>query len=440
MKRSLLTLALFSTSLSLAAAPVFLPSGENLTYGETGNHQSLLGYTNNPAVGATSLGLMGWNFGMAAPISSIGIGLEVGPVDSMAQEIDALSAKLQEFDSKDPTISDVNDIKGRFDSFLEDAGANGYLGLNVGFHVPFLPIVWSSAEVLGGSLVFDSNVGVQAKLAILDSPIEYNPLAQGTNQLQTNSAAYIKLGAVSETSLGYSRPVFEHSQGQLYAGLRAKYYMVGLTKTLVGISQMDSADAAINDKVKEVEEDFQPENAVGVDFGLMWVANNYRVGATFKNVNSPSFNYDTVGVDCEAKTGAAQDSCYIAKSYADEIDTEETYVMDAQVSVEAAYFNSSRDLVLNFAADTSPVHDPVANEVQWMTVSAAYATSNWILPGVRVGYRKNLAGSALSAATVGFTLFKTLHLDAAYGLETIDVDGEPQPRLAQVNLGLDLLF
>ena len=96
--------------------------------------------------------------------------------------------------------------------------------------------------------------------------------------------------------------------------------------------------------------------------------------------------------------------------------------------------------MLNFAADTSPVHDPVANQLQWMTVSAAYATNNWIIPGVRVGYRKNLAGSQLSAATVGFTLFKTLHLDAAYGLETIDVDGQPQPRMAQLNLGLDLLF
>ena len=439
MKRSLLTLALLSTSLTTVAAPVFMPSGENLTYGEAGNHQSLLAYTNNPAVGATSLGMTSWNFGMAAPISSIGIGLEVGPVDSMSQEIDALSDVLNDFDPETSGIDEVNDIKARFDSFLVDAGANGYLGLNVGFHVPFLPLVWSSTETLGGSLVFDSNVGVQAKLSILDSPIEYNPLDE-SDPLQTNSAAYIKLGAVTETSLGYSRPVFEHSNGQLYAGLRAKYYMVGLTKTLVGISQMDSADAAINDKVKEVEDDFQPDTAFGVDLGLMWVAPHYRVGATFKNINSPSFNYDTVGVDCESKTGAAQDSCFIAKSYAEEIDTEEAYVMDAQVSVEAAYYNSNRDLVLNFAADTSPVHDPVANEVQWMTVSAAYATSNWIVPGVRVGYRKNLAGSELSAATVGFTLFKMLHLDAAYGLESIDVDGSPQPRLAQVNLGLDLLF
>ncbi|MDH3326928.1 MAG: conjugal transfer protein TraF [Gammaproteobacteria bacterium] len=440
MKRSLLTLALLGISLSAAAGPVFLPSGENLTYGEAGNHQSLLAYTNNPAVGASSLGMSSWNFGMALPISSFGVGLEVGPVDDMAKDIDALSAELQKFETADPTIDDINGIKTKFDSFLENAGASGYLGLNVGFHVPFFPIVWSSADVLGGSVVFDSNMGIQAKLAILDSPIEYNPLAQGANQLQTNSAAYIKLGAVSESSFGYSRPVFEYGNGNLYAGLRAKYYMVGLTKALVGLSQMDGADAAINDKVSEVQDDFQPETGVGIDLGLMWVAPNYRVGATFKNVNSPSFNYDTIGVDCETKTGPSQDSCYIAKSYANEIDTQETYVMDAQVSVEAAYFNSSRNLVLNFAADTSPVHDTVANEVQWMTVSAAYATSNLIIPGVRVGYRKNLAGSALSAATAGFTLFKMLHLDLAYGLESIDVDGAPQPRLAQVNLGLDLLF
>jgi len=439
MKRSLFTLALFGTSLSLAAAPVFMPSGENLTYGESGNHQSLQSYTNNPAVGASSLGMTSWNFGMGAPVSSVGVGYEVGPVDSMAQEIDDLSKRLNEFDPATSGIDEVNTIKADFDSFLEKAGENGYLGLNVGMSVPFMPIVWSSSEVLGGSLVFDSNVGVQAKLSILDSPIVYNPDDE-TDPLQTNTAAYIKLGAVTETSLGYSRPVFEHSKGHLYAGLRAKYYMVGLTKTLVGISQMESANAAINNKVKDVQNNFKPETAVGVDLGLMWVAPNYRLGATAKNINSPSFAYDAVGVDCESKTGVEADSCYIAKSYANEIDTEEKYVMDAQVTIEAALYNTSRDMVLNFVADTSPVHDPVANDVQWMSVSAAYATSSWIIPGVRVGYRKNLAGSQLSAATAGLTLFKIVHLDVAYGLETIDVDGSPQPRMAQANVGLNVLF
>jgi len=440
MKRSLLTLAILGTSLSIHAAPVFLPAGESLTYGDNGNHQSLSAYTSNPAVGASSLGMSSWNFGMGAPISSIGIGAEVGPVDNMADQLDSLQVQLDGFETAANPIEAANDIKTEFDAFLLDAGEKGYLGVSVGLSVPFMPLVWSSAETLGGSLVFDSNIGVQAKLSILDSPIEFNALAEGADQLQTNSAAYIKLGAVSETSLGYSRPVFEYGDGQLYAGLRAKYYQVGLTKTLVGVSQLEGADAAINDKVEEVQDDFQPDTGVGVDLGLMWVTPKYRVGATFKNVNSPSFDYDPVGLDCESKTGPSQDSCYIAKSYADEIDTEESYVMDAQVSVEGALYNSSRDLVLNVAADTSPVHDPVANEIQWFTASAAYATSNWIIPGVRVGYRKNLAGSALSAATAGLTLFKTLHLDVAYGLETIDVDGEAQPRLTQLNLGLDLLF
>ncbi len=442
MKRSLLTLALLAgTSFSLSAAPVFMPAGESLTYGDTGNHQSLQGYTNNPATGATSLGMTSWNFGMGI-ISSVGVGFEVGPVDSMSQQIDDLNTAMTDFTSSEsPSIDQVNNIKSQFDGFLIEAGDKGYIGLNVALQVPFLPIVWSSAETLGGSLVFDSNVGVQAKLSILDSPIVFNPLgATPEEQLQTNTAAYIKLGAISETSLGYSRPVFEHSSGQLYAGLRAKYYQVGLTKTLVGISQMESAETAINDKVQDVQNNFQPDTGVGVDLGVMWVAPSYRVGATFKNVNSPSFNYDTVGVDCAAKTGAAADSCYIAKAYANEIDTEEKYVMDAQVTVEGALYNSTRNMVLNFSADTSPVHDPVANDLQWMSVSAAYASNSWIIPGVRVGYRKNMAGSQLSAATVGLTLFNTLHLDAAYGLETIDVNGTPQPRMAQVNLGLDLLF
>jgi len=438
MKRSLLTLCLLSACVTAQAGAVFHPSGENLTYGEVANHQSLMAYTNNPATGASSLDNMDWNIGFGI-VSSFGIGYEVGAVDNLTDNIDGLSDRLNAFtDDNPPSIDDVNSIKADFDDFLLDAGENGYFQINTAVHVPLFPLVWSSRETLGGSLVFDANLAAQAQLRVLDRPIEYNPLEQGSNQLQTNSAVYLKVGAVAEGSLGYSRPLFEFDSGTLYAGLKAKYYQVGLRKTLIGLSQMEDSEQAVED---EVDKDSETQNAVGVDLGLLWVSQNYRLGATFKNVNSPSFDYDVIGNDCEnIAPGPSQDSCFIARSFADEIDMEESYVMDAQVSVEASLYSDSKNWVLSFAADTSPVNDPVGNQIQWMTASAAYATPSFIIPGIRVGYRKNMAGSELSAVTAGFTLFKFLHIDAAYGLESIVIDEEEAPRMLQANVGIDLLF
>lgn len=438
MKRSLLTLCLFSASVAAQAGAAFHPSGENLTYGEVGNHQSLTAYGNNPATGAASLSSMDWNFGFGI-VSSFGVGYEVGAVDNLTDRIDELSNRLNAFtDDNPPSIDDVNGIKADFDDFLIDAGENGYFQFNTAIHVPLFPLVWSSRDTLGGSLVLDANAAVQAQLRVLDRPIEYNPLEQGSKQLQTNSAVYLKLGAVAEGSLGYSRPLFEFDNGTLYGGLRAKYYQVGLRKTLIGLEQMDDSEQAVED---EADKDVTAKTGVGVDLGLMWVAQNYRLGATFKNVNSPSFEYDMIGNDCENMAeGPSKDSCFIARSFADEIDLEETYVMDAQVSVEASLYSDSKNWVLSVAADTSPVNDPVGNQIQWLTASAAYATPSFIIPGIRVGYRKNMAGSQLSAVTAGFTLFKFLHVDAAYGLESIVIDEEEAPRMLQANIGIDLLF
>jgi len=437
MKRLLLTLGIFAASFSIYADSAFHPSAENLTYGAVSNHQSSISYTNNPAMGSSSLDTSDWYFGFGL-VTSVGFGAEVGPVDNFTEQIDSLVSTLDTFEGD--SIDAVEEIKNQFDSFLINAGDNGSAQVNLAIH-PLFPLIWSSRGTLSGSMVLDANVAALAQLRVLDRPIEYNPLEQGTNILQTNTAAYIKVGAVAEGSLAYSRPVLELNEGTLHAGLRGKYYQVGLSKTLIGISTMqDGADTVLEDELNDAK-DTSLQSGFGVDLGVLWTTRNYRLGAWVKNANSPSFNYDGIGTNCESiEPGASQDSCFIAKSFADEIDLEESYVMDAQISVEGAVYNNSRNFVASFSADSSPVNDPVGNQIQWVTVSAGYATSSWIIPGIRVGYRKNLAGSELSAVSAGFTLFKSVHVDALYGLESIDVDGTSAPRMAQLNVGVNLLF
>ena len=115
--------------------------------------------------------------------------------------------------------------------------------------------------------------------------------------------------------------------------------------------------------------------------------------------------------------------------------------MKPQLEMEGAFYSESQNWVLNAALDGNKVQDPVGRDFQWATLSAAYATNSWWIPGVRVGYRTNLAGSKLNYVTGGLTMFKALSLDIAYGLKSItDNSGKSIPRSAMINLGLQMTF
>ena len=80
----------------------------------------------------------------------------------------------------------------------------------------------------------------------------------------------------------------------------------------------------------------------------------------------------------------------------------------------------------------------IGDEYQWASVSAAYVSSSWI--GARVGLSKNQAGSELTIANAGLSLFGGMNLDVRYSLDTIDADGSSIPRAFGVNLGFENSF
>lgn len=432
--RILITVAALAVSASALAAPIQHPSGSNLTYGSASNTQLLSTYTNNPAAPAMVLNWSDWNIKLGV-ISSIGVGVEVGNVDNMIDEIDALSTELENQNNMD--VQQAEDLKQRFDDFLLDAGENGYANASLHLQIPLMPLVLSSRNFLGGTLVLDMNSGVLVGLSVLDSPLSYNPLAPADARLETNTALYLKAAQVTEMSVGYSRPVITLNNGTVTFGVRLHYYKAGLRKTLVGVAVADDIDTLIEE---EQDKDLEYQNAVGGDLGLLWQTGNYRVGAMVKNINSPSIEYDAIGQNCAQLSGASQDSCYIAQSYSNEIDLNETWVMNPQGNIEAAYFSNSRNWNVNMTMDTNSVNDAIGNQYQWAVFSAGYASDSWLIPGIRLGYRKNMAGSELSYAQLGLTLFKGLNVDAASSIETIEVDGKSRPRSFYLNVGLELLF
>ncbi len=150
------------------------------------------------------------------------------------------------------------------------------------------------------------------------------------------------------------------------------------------------------------------------------------------NLNKPSFKYSKVDLTGLGYTNAA---------IINQLSATTTYEMKPQLQMEGAVFSESQNFVINGTLDANAVPDAVGRDFQWMTLSAAYATNSWWIPGARVGYRSNRAGSKLSYLTGGLTLFKALSLDAAVSTDKVkDKNGKSAPRSAMLNLNLQMTF
>ncbi len=431
MKRLSLAMALI-IPFAAHAQPVFHPSGSNLTNGMSSNSPSVISITNNPAAAASTLNREANSTTTAIGIiSSIGFSTEIGQIDNFSQQVDDLTTQL---DRTGLTLAEGNQIISDFNSFLTLAENEGYLIINAAAHVPIMPLMINS-ETLGGAITFDINVAAQAYLGVLSAPLTYNA---STQEMETDSAFYVKGAAILEASVGYSRRVWNNPHGNLFAGVTGKYYQVGLSKSVIPL--IDDTNNDVGDTLSdEFDQNQNTSTGIGIDLGMLWVANNYSVGATLANANSPRFDYGEIGNDCGLLTGSAQNYCNAAVTHSSKIDLTETYTMDAQLRFEAAIHSQNKHWQLHTSYDSNAVYGPVGNEMQWLTLAVGYAPDNWI-PGVRVGYRKNMAGSELSMATFGLTLIKGLNLDMAYGLETVEEDGEKYPRTVALNLGLEMRF
>lgn len=405
------------------------PPGSTLTLGNVSHNQSLLASVQNPAAGAAALEKKGgqYRFGI---LSSIGFGYEFGDVDNLLDELDDLSDLLDDAS----TLQDVEDIKERFDDILVDMGRDGYLKVQGGIHVPLMPIVMTHS-LWQGSITFDASYQGQARLGVLDDPIAWDEVR---GEAVTNTSLYLKGAVVRQISLGYSRQVWENHFGTLYAGARLKHYEGDFSKNVIAL--MDADDDVADVFEDEFDANQRTSSALGVDAGVLWVAHLYRLGATVNNLNSPSLSYPSIGTGCDSLSGSAQDNCNTAAYFSNRINLREKYEMEPQLQVEGTLYHPNRQWVVSASLDANPVYDAVGDEVQWFTLSTAYLSESWVIPGYRFGYRKNLTGSELSYVTTGFTLFRTFNLDIAYGLDRIEVDDDEYPRSIMVNLGFDLTF
>ncbi len=455
MKHTFKLAALSMLCANAFATPIYHPAGPNLTYGAVSNNQSIISNVTNPAAGAAVFTKEDsqYRFGI---LSSIGFGYEFGQVDNLYDQIDKTEAQLnkaQQIPAASLFNSDPNIFRQNVANYINQNGistindamnlfqADGYATVFSSFHVPLTPFVISH-KGLGGSFVFDANVSAIANLNFISDPVaditptqvggimNYNSASQTVTYnldgvLQSDSTLLIKAAAVAELGLGYSRPVFKTDAGELMAGFRAKYYKVGLARSAQRLLATDGGA----ENTFDASQDYVYRSGFGLDTGALWISNHYRLGAWIDNINKPSFKFNDVNL-----TGYT-DAAVIAQ-----LSQGATYEMGSQLHLEGALYTESQNWVVNVGLDANAIKDPVGSEYQWATLSAGYATDSWWIPGFRTGYRTNMAGTKLSYLSAGLTLFKSVTLDVAYGLDSIEIDGQKGPRSAMFNLGLELSF
>jgi hypothetical protein len=411
------------------AAPGFLDAGPNLSDNGASGAWTSLYATRNPA-GAEFAIAPDSTFRMGI-LSSFGVGMEVGPVDNFADEIDDL---IDELDRDDISLSEGNALVERFNGILDPLSRDGYVKVQAGVQVPLFPMLYRSDF---GVFTADANVSAQARLGFLDSPLTYNAVSE---EVETASAAYVKAGQIDEIAIGFSRPVWKPSAGQLIVGGNVRYLQATLSKQVVALDAVED-----DEDVEDILEDSYDANErkssnVTLDVGAIFDFSNYRVGMTLANLTEPEFEYGAIGTNCGALSGSAQYNCYTAAFYGDRIALNETWTLERLATLEGAMFFASGAGSLAASVDLNDVHDPVGDLNQNMKVALGYKTqTNW-LPDLRLGYRKNLAGTELSSASVGFTFFGAVHFDVACGLESTDIDGSSVPRTLAFNLGFEMSY
>jgi len=369
----------------------------------------------------------------------------------MSKQVNAAANQL--------VASMINDIDTTIAPVVDSLNEDGYLKMGGAAYVPLTPFVVSH-KALNGSLEVHASVSIQGRADYTSSYIEPSadvsvtvaPSGTGTGitdpnywqasnvspsfDIATDAAAVVKTAAIQEFGVGYSRSVLYREDGTLYAGGRLNLYRVGLAKSYTGLANSDNVDQVVQD---QLDASLDMSSGFGVDVGTMWVAKNYRLGATINNLNAPSFDYKNV-TDCSAFSNyvdANDPLNNVTSATLASCGTGESYTMDRQLKLEGVTSVWDDKLTLGMGYDVNAVADPFGQDYKWLTLSAGANLGNWA--GIRGGYRANKASGGLTYYTAGLTLF-TVNLDLGWSKEKIKYDGDSMPRSAYAGLSWALNF
>ncbi len=439
MKKTVMAIAFLGMG-SAHAGTAGVNTGSSMTMGPSSTIYSIQSAGNNPAMNSLLVPSSdSWRFSY---FPDFGISTEFGEVDNFTDDLDDL---IDIIDDPASTNDSPSEVLNRFNTTLEAMGESGYLKSTVGFGLPLPRLVYQSRK-FGGSFGVSASVQGQAGLRILDSSLSFD---EQNGTFSTASSLYLKSGIEKSVSLSYSQPLLERTNfrytrnNRLYGGVSARLISLALSKQVTPLQQLDGRDVS-NLLQDEYDNNLNETVGIGLSVGVVWDAVRYRVGLTLDNINSPSFDYGIIGTNCEARqeNTAARTNCEVAAQFIQQdgaITARETHTMHARARVDGLYHINDR-WIASGSIDLARYNDFVSFENQWLNVATSYEFRNNIVPSVRAGYQKNLAGEKLGSLTFGMNFLKYFSLDVEYGLDSTTVNGSSIPRRFGFAFGVEERF
>ncbi|MCG5528890.1 MULTISPECIES: conjugal transfer protein TraF [Halorhodospira] len=434
MRRHTLPVAALAALLPLTATANHQPPGSALGFGDATRFADTQGSKQNPAGP-----IAGSERGVRMGVFSLGLSYEVGDVSDFGDDFEDLGGEFDELEQKleavdedtdiDELEDDLQTLETNINEILDRIADDGYLTAGVtGQFVPF-PFE-TTQDALRGSLLVDLEYSARGHLSVLrgeDLDLDVGSQQEAEEALEEldGFGGYIRSAITRTFTLGYGTTVYDNPHGLLFAGAQLKHHQVELSRMTVGFD--DDAGSKLSD---EFGENSQTDSDFGVDLGVMWVGDWYRAGASIANLVEPTFDYPAV----------EDEATYDQATERGEIDPDEYYRMERQLNLEGAVHTADGRWLLGGSLDLNAADGPFADgsddAYQWLTVGGAYRPPHAALPGWRLGYRQNLAGSEIGYITGGVTLFRVLTLDAAMSTETVD----SVPRAFMFNAGVGVRF
>ncbi|RDL44601.1 hypothetical protein DN730_09440 [Marinomonas piezotolerans] len=444
MKKMLVIAGSLACGVSYAASPVFQPIGSSFTLGSSANPSALSTSLYNPAAPFLMVDTDEgdrFRFGIIGPG---GFGYELGQVDSLTDEIDRLEKKL---DETAQTAEAAQALKDDANNIVTLLGKDANGKLSTAGQIPFFPVIYKHPKY--GSFTFDASLSAVGNGKFIDDRIDIvgdDTDGDGTDDtyiLSTKSSIYTKYGTDLAFGFGYANDLWSNQHGMLIAGAKVNIHAVTLGKALLHLGAADE-DGAEDYYADSLSDNGKTTIGASLDLGAIWTSEYYQFGITGTNLNEPTFEYGSLKQDCSqlASESVAQNNCYVVDILANQgrIALSEVHTMERQVTIDSAVFVDDKQWALTGAYDLFETSDLLGDKYQWAVAAASYHGENAWIPGFRIGYRKNMAGTELSYLTGGFTLFKRLNFDLAYGLESIEIDGTEAPRSLYVSAGIESAF
>jgi hypothetical protein len=446
----------------MASISIYQPIGSSIVLGGYANRQTLVTSLANPASPYLMTNIESFRVGFLGPLS---LGYEMGEIKDLEDRIDELegilekdySASFNNLSSADlvslgltanstsdeisaallQSNAEVAAAINRADSIIAEIGDTAYIKFSGALQAPFMPVIYKTQN--RGAFTLDASASFVGRAGIISDNISAS-VSGSDIELDSDTAVYVTRATDYRFGFGYSQLMGRPVSGALIVGGRVNVHNIALNKKLsVLTDDGDDADDGFGDFLLERE---NVESGISLDLGAIWSAPNYQLGASLANINEPEFDFEELG-NCNGLSGSDLKSCNAAVRLSDDgkLELKETYKMKAQLTLDAAVMSTNQNWSLAGSYDVNDIPDPLGDKYQWKVISLSYFSDNLIFPGVRVGYRKNHAGSKLSYATIGATLFRRLDLDLAYGLEKYTNDnGSILPRSLYFSVNYSFAF